>query len=375
MLSQIKIENFKCFEKIDVDCASLTLLCGLNGMGKSSVFQAILALRQSIEAAQFTVPTELLVNGNQVNLGTGRDVLFEDAKDERIRITLFDNAIEKPYDLSFQYLEALEQLIIEEESETYQWGSDRGWNDAPPVGGDVVYVDAERVGPRTLYPLAETFSRRGDVGIRSEFALAHLVARQGFVFPETDPRVSEQGSRRMLSVLEVWLSGVSPGVHLHLEPIVDADALLTRFSFSRAGDVESRAYRATNVGFGLSYALPVLIALLSPPGTLCLIENPEAHLHPQGQTKLAELAVRASKAGVQVMVETHSDHFMDGVRVAVHEGIAAPEDVAFHYFERVHGQSKIKSPKIDADGRLSEWPPGFFDQHDKNLAKLLVPRQ
>lgn len=375
MLSNIKLENFKCFERLDLHCSPLTLLCGLNGMGKSSVFQAILALRQTVEAAQFTVPTELLVSGDQVNLGTGRDVLFEDAKDERIRMVLSDDTIEKPYDLSFEYLDRTEQLITDEESETYQWGSDEGWNEAPPIAGDVVYVDAERVGPRTLYPLAETFSRRGNVGARSELALAHLVSRQDFVFPEKDPRVREQGSRRMLSVLEVWLSGVSPGVHLHLEPIADADALLARFSFSREGDVESRAYRATNVGFGLSYTLPVLVALLSPPGTLCLIENPEAHLHPQGQTKLAELAVSASKAGVQVMVETHSDHFMDGVRVAVHEGTAAPEDVAFHYFERVHGQSSITSPKIDVDGRLSEWPTGFFDQHDKNLAKLLVPRQ
>ena len=374
MLTNIKLENFKCFEVLDMPCAPLTLLCGLNGMGKSSVFQALLALRQSVEAAWFTVPEELVLAGGHADLGTGADVLFEDAQHETIRIEVSDEAIGNPYGLSFEYVARANQLLTDRKSETYQRGPDKGWDEAPPVGGYLVYVDAERVGPRKLYPLLETAGRRGDIGERGELSLAHLNARQGFVFPKDDPRGAPKQSRKLLAVLEYWLSGVSPGVHLHLETITDADALLTRFSFDRKGDVETRPYRATNVGFGLSYTLPVLIALLSPPGTLCLIENPEAHLHPQGQTKVAELAALAAISGVQVIVETHSDHFMDGIRIAVHDGVITPDHVAFHYFDRVGGKSMVSTPKVYPDGRLSEWPPGFFDQHDKNLVKLLVPR-
>ena len=79
-------------------------------------------------------------------------------------------------------------------------------------------------------------------------------------------------------------------------------------------------------------------------------------------------------AGVQVIVETHSDHFMDGVRIAVRDELISPEGTAFHYFERVDGASVVSSPQIDVDGRLSTWPAGFFDQHEENLAKLLAPR-
>ena len=112
-------------------------------------------------------------------------------------------------------------------------------------------------------------------------------------------RLGGHGKRTLAAVLEYWLNSVSPGAHLQLEAIDDADALLARFSFDRPGDVETRPYRATNVGFGLSHTSPALVALLSDPGTLCLIGNPEAHLHPRGQARLAELAVHASRAGIQ----------------------------------------------------------------------------
>ena len=114
--------------------------------------------------------------------------------------------------------------------------------------------------------------------------------------------------------------------------------------------------------------------MLSSPGTLCLIENPEAHLHPRGQTRLAELAARAAAAGVQVFIETHSDHFLDGVRLAVRDGLISPDQTAVHYFERRDGRTVVTSPEIDADGFLPHWPEGFFDQRDDNLARLLAPR-
>ena len=374
MLQQVKLSNFKCFENLQMKCAPLTLLCGLNGMGKSTVIQALLVLRQSIEAVMYSVPEELVLMGDRTDLGTGRDVLFEGAKTNVIAMELHDADIAAPYSLEFEYSWRAERLLTSQESRTYQDGPAKGWDEAPPIGGNLFYVNAERVGPRKLYPLLETAGHKGNIGARAEMALAHWQTRQSLVLREDDPRGAGQSVRTLSAILEYWLDAVSPGAHLQLEAIEDADALLARFSFDRPGDVETRPYRATNVGFGLSYTLPVLIALLSSRGTMCLIENPEAHLHPRGQTKLAELAVAASRAGLQVLVETHSDHFIDGVRIAVHEGVIPPEEVTIHYFERDGDKSVISSPVLDRDGRLSSWPKGFFDQHEENLAKLLQPR-
>ena len=451
MLRSITLTNFKCFGALHLPCAPLNLLCGLNGMGKSSVIQALLVLRQSFASGELQAG-HLVLGGELIDLGAGSDVLFEDAEEEVIRFVLVDERprqslgtcpvtgrptrrtfaglgtdskaksilnqllagkmeesdlggrvaspvafrrafsraredgvkrVRRPsryftrwsikeWTGTFRYSRAGDQLTAVESEEAAK-NLLAGWR-TPPFGGLLHYIQAERVGPRKSYPLSEVAARRGELGARGEYAWNYLNDHRNDPLPAEDPRCADAPGRRLVDVVDHWLQDVSPGAHLQLEAVPAADAVLSGFAFDQPGDVQSRQHRATNVGFGLSYVLPVVLALLAPPGALCLVENPEAHLHPRGQTKLAELAVRAAQAGVQVFVETHSDHFVDGVRIAVRDGLIAPAYAAIHYFERRDGRAAVESPVIDADGRLSHWPAGFFDQHDENLAKLLAPR-
>jgi len=370
MLKDIKLTNFKCFDDLKLTCAPLTLLCGLNGMGKSSVLQALLVLRQSALSGELD-HGRLILGGELTDLGTGQDVLFEGAETEVVGFGLQDPDVPVPCSLAFDYSREADLLSGERPDLK---GRSRMWREIPPLGGNLIYINAERIGPRKTYDHSEIFARHGNLGTRGEYAWNYLHANQNQTMEPEDPRYPDLSSRRLLEVVNHWLQAVSPGAHLELESIQDADAVIAGYSFDRPGDVATRRYRATNVGFGLSYTLPVLMALLAAPGSLCLIENPEAHLHPRGQTRLAELAVRASLAGIQVIAETHSDHFVDGVRLAVRDGLAQPDLTAFHYFEREGGGISVSSPRIDADGRLSSWPEGFFDQHEKNLARLLTPK-
>ena len=367
MLTNIKLKNFKCFEQLDLDCRPLNLLCGLNGTGKSSVLQALLVLRQSFETREL-LRGLLVLSGERIDLGTGQDVLFQGARDPVAGFALQDGGTVDTWKKEFVLFDDVaigddKDRAMPVEGVDYVPGNyvPAEWRGVPPFGGSLIYVNAERVGPRKSYPRspeAPPWGEEPDFGASSEYAWSYL----------------NRHRHSLLAKVDQWLQYVSPGVHLQLKEVYDADAIITRFSFDRPGDGRTRLYRATNVGFGLSYVLPVVLALLAEPGTLCLIENPESHLHPRGQTKLGELAARASKAGVQVFVETHSDHFMDGVRIAVRDGLIEPEDVAFHYFERQGGKAVVSSPQVDADGRLSEWPAGFFDQHEENLVRLLAPR-
>jgi predicted ATPase len=106
-----------------------------------------------------------------------------------------------------------------------------------------------------------------------------------------------------------------------------------------------------------------------------LLENPEAHLHPRGQMAMGDLMARAASAGIQVLCETHSDHVLNGVRLAVKQGLLASPGVALHYFSRTNDGERVlhvvDSPRVGPDGRLDRWPQGFFDQWDIALERLL----
>lgn len=375
LLTKIRLVNFKAFNDLTLHCAPLTLLCGLNGTGKSSVIQALLLLRQSAQSGALLSPAnQLELSGTLADIGTGGDALFEDAVNDVLGFELWSSEIADPCSLFFRVrpdeganndqlaaMDAIEERV------------DR-WRDLPPFGGAVNYVSAERIGPRKLYIHSETMARRRDLGSRGEFVLNYLSQQRGGLAAD-DPRVSLTDGGRVDDLVNRWLGEVSPGARLNMEKIVQADALVAGFSFDRAGDIATRSFRATNVGFGLSYVLPVLAALLAKSETLCLIENPEAHLHPRGQTRLAKLFAQAALAGVQTIVETHSDHFLDGVRIAIRDGLLSSDAVAIHYFGREGTNATLTSPQVDEDGRLSHWPDGFFDQHEENLAYLLSPKQ
>ncbi len=267
MLQNVRLKNFKCFEHVRLECTPLTLLCGLNGMGKSSLLQALLVMRQSLKEGAYLHPTELVLGGEYTDLGTGADVLYEDAETNTIEIEVCDDRIPEPYLLEFEYERQADRLTLNKDKESVMDKTGTitddsailDWASTPPVGGEMLYISAERIGPRKLYPLSETTVRRGSVGTRTEFALARWNARQGDILQRDDPRCAGQNIQTLATILEYWLSFVSPGAHLQLEAISGADALLARFSFDRSGDVITRPYRATNVGFGLSYTLPVLI--------------------------------------------------------------------------------------------------------------------
>jgi predicted ATPase len=104
-----------------------------------------------------------------------------------------------------------------------------------------------------------------------------------------------------------------------------------------------------------------------------MIENPEAHIHPKGQTAIGELIALSVSSGKQVIVETHSDHLIDGIRIAAKQKNINTGNVAIHYFSRENYESetKIETPILREDGKLSFWPKGFFDQGVLNKAELL----
>lgn len=374
MLTELALRNFKCFEKAKIRLAPLTLLTGVNGVGKSSVMQSLLLLRQSYDRGQLR-GGGLLLDGELLRIGRGADVLYENAAEDFIEIGIkHGNAGNAEW--LFEYRRGEDVLRLERGPE---WPK---VEKASLFGTDFCYLQAERIGPRTSFETSEHIVHlRRELGADGRFA-ADFLNRFGadslhVIAKRSHPRTAPAANATLREQVELWMGEISPGIRISCVAQEAMDTISLRYSFARAKDV-SRPYRATNVGFGLTYTLPIVVALLSSnAGGLVLIENPEAHLHPRGQTKIAELICRAVASGVQVIIESHSDHILNSLRVSVRNKLLCPEDVALHFFSRgedgMAPQATIESPSIDSDGRLSEWPKGFFDEMDVALEKLISP--
>jgi len=105
---------------------------------------------------------------------------------------------------------------------------------------------------------------------------------------------------------------------------------------------------------------------------LLLIENPEAHLHPKGQSRLAELIALAANSGIQVIIETHSDHIFNGIRKAVAFNKIKKEKAALFFFELDESNSSSATEiNLSDKGRVLNYKKGLFDQFDDDLDALL----
>ncbi|MER9546122.1 DUF3696 domain-containing protein [Mesorhizobium sp. M0437] len=379
MIRALRLGNFKCFENEVVPLQRLTLLSGVNGAGKSSVVQAMLVLRQICLRGGFTGP-QVSLSGDLVDLGRASDILFTSASEDMIWLEVeADKCLHlraawlvdvETGEASWANLSEAREAVREMAEQGVMLFSGGQFGAAHVAGFN--YLNAERYGPRKALPIEVGRGRLFDLGKNGEHVLDALLGHQDRIVLRTgDPRKLQNApGERLRDQIEAWLAEISPGVQLSIVGVPDADLAVGSFSFGSEGALRSPEFRPTNVGFGLSYILPVLAALLAAPeGGLVIIENPEAHLHPRGQTLMGELCARAAAAGVQVIIETHSDHVLDGARLMVKNGVLSREDVVFHYLHLSGGRAVRRSPVIDDEGRLSEWPEGFFDQHRKNTAQ------
>lgn len=382
MIDSITLGNFKCFRNECIPLKRLTLLSGINGAGKSSVIQGLLILRQIYLRSDFRGP-QISLSGDLVDLGRAKDILYSEAAEDIIMLTLEGQGrtLTAGWQVDKETGEATWGNAGEAEDEAHTLDElgfslfNGGPAGNPKVGG-FNYLNAERFGPRKALPMGGGGIGLFDVGKHGDKVFEALLAHQdSIVLPAGDARRLESApGDRLRDQIEAWLYEISPGVRLDIKGLENADLAVGSFSFGREGELRSPGYRPTNVGFGLSYILPVLAALLAAPkGGLVLIENPEAHLHPRGQTRMGELCARAAAAGVQVILETHSDHVLDGARLSVRQGLLGREDAVFHFLQQSDGRAVRRTPEIDGEGRLSEWPEGFFDQHRRNAAQLARP--
>jgi len=364
MLERVRLRNFKVCRGLDINIAKLTVLAGLNSSGKSSVLQSLALLRQSYTRTPFA---GLTLNGDWTSLGTGRDVLSEEADNDELSIGVIEDG------QSYSWL-------LRCPPDAYVLPIVHSPEFPPPVTQRdfFQFLQADRITPATMYPNAPQRVRDAEeLGSHGEYTVDFFSRNREREVPagRRAPDSRFAPTAKLFDQVSAWLQTLSPGVRLDAEQLKGTDSVRLSYRYSgRRRDVTTVEYRPTNVGFGLTYVLPVVVACLAAPsGSILLLENPEAHLHPEGQLTLGRLLGLCVKDGVQIIFETHSDHLLNGIRLAVKRKDLGSSDVAIHFFRRnlETGTVSVESPLVNATGRLSFWPQGFFDQWDKSLDELL----
>jgi predicted ATPase len=376
MLNHLQLNNFKSAKDLEVELRPLTVLAGLNGSGKSSVLQALALLKQTLDQGE--TPRTLPLRGALVRLGRSEDVHFEGAESAELTLAVRSSTGLVRFASSAKDAADTLDLSVEGDFAALKEAMNTWFQ----------FIQADRMTPAVQYDQASTpDQQRGWLGCRGEFTVDFLQRNDdlrvadcrhcpGEVFG-LNPAMLKliAPTARLSDQTAAWLQMLSPGVRLRAIPVDLADAASLRFQYTSTEIASgTREHRPSNVGFGLTYSLPIIVACLAAnQGGLLLLENPEAHLHPRGQAALGRLLAMCCADGVQIIVETHSDHLLNGIRVAVKQQAIDAESVALHYFTRDvrSGESHIDSPRILPDGQLDRWPDGFFDQWDKSLDALL----
>jgi len=233
----------------------------------------------------------------------------------------------------------------------------------------VAYLGPLREHPHRTYVWAG--ARPTDVGLRGEQAVAALLAARaaGLKSPQG------QGKGRRYHPIERrildWMKEMGVARSMGLEPIAKGrkDYEVKVRTTSKSAEV-----LITDVGFGVSQVLPVLVlCYYVPKGSTLILEQPEIHLHPRVQAILADVFIDVIKnRGVQILVESHSEHLLRRLQRRIAEEKVAPSQTALYFCEMGRTASQISRLQLDLFGNINNWPADFFGDELGNLASMTI---
>jgi predicted ATPase len=385
MIESIEIKNFKSIKSKYFPLRNLNVLLGLNGMGKSSFIQNLLAFRQSKDISK----GRLDLKGAYIDIGTTKDALYQYSKKSPFETHIkFSNKAEIDY--SFDYKVEADFFIANNiKKDLYgDFEVDRAiFSSESLFNENFQYLNANRQEPKTvnLKNYTQVVENR-NLGNNGEFTTHYIetFGNDDIIIDDlihTNSMVKDEVTgeemivKTLINQLNLWMGEVSPNVNIRTTSI-SSDNVILEYVFKQPNVGNTNRFKPENVGFGISYSLPVIVAVLkSKPGDLLIIENPESHIHPKGQAQLGKLLALAAMNGVQIIVETHSDHIINGIRVAVKEGDIKSDETLIYYFEKVvqsdEQYSKITNIEINPNGELSEYPVDMMDEWSNQLLKLI----
>ena len=407
MITELSVQNFKSWKDTGkLQIAPLTGFFGANSSGKTSILQTLLMLKQTVERPpNWNEVIDFGDDDSRVNLGSFDDIIHGHKPDHPLQISLSWKFSEK---LSIKDIDEVDtlsfDLVVDGES---PWNSKVQFNYT--VGeqsfrvnrGDQGYICSVHT-PGAVSNAESMFRCYGldeaPFHIRQLFSPLQTCFENLFYSIEYLGPLREYPRRRY-----AWQGKHSAGVGKHGEDMVTAlfsgriqlrslDEQIPKW-LQRLDLIDSyrlnpisgsekdyeflvQKYkggpevRLTEVGFGVSQVLPVLVlCYYVPEGSILILEQPEAHLHPKVQSELADLLIEVVKnRQLQIILESHSEHLLIRLMRRIAEEQIAADDTAFYFCEMNEGVSEIERLDVDPYGNITNWPQNFFGDEMGDLA-------
>lgn len=373
-LRQFMIRNFKAFQHCTLELPPLTILIGENSSGKSSLLQALLLIKQTLEAPSGS--GILRLNSHYVQIHQFREIVFGmpltnahlafefDFGEFRVGFRVgFAREGESPELLKF-YIN--DEVLPIHDFEDLVSEAIRGWtSQRRGIQLDIPYTHYQKfvdffrnIGYiRPIRPVPERYYPLRDIKPLWIGTQAEDIAD----FLDTHPPIREKARdwfvRSAKLVDQVKFKSDSKRGQMEI--------LFTESSTGLEIDI-------SRLGFGFSQILPIVVAAFSDMGML-IFEAPEIHLNPSLHGALTDLFIEAANNNKQVLVETHSEHVIYRIQRRVAEGMIAPEDVAIYYVKRGEAGSVAERLTLTKEGEIPNWPDGFFEAKMKDIfARVLA---
>lgn len=234
------------------------------------------------------------------------------------------------------------------------------------------------LGPLRKHP-QRTYQWSGDtpegVGQMGENAIAAILAAKN------EGRMLNRGPKRprqsFAELVAGWLKDLGVIHSFVVKPVAEGRK---EYEVLVKTHVKAPEVKITDVGFGVSQVLPVLVqAFYCPPNSTVWMEQPEIYLHPQVQAELADVfisAIRSREDGkarnVQLIVESHSEHFLNRLQRRIAEGEITPDDVAIYFCKRADSATELEPLVVNLCGDIENWPENFFGDEMADLTARTV---
>jgi len=430
VIEKFEVKNFKCHEGLNsFSFPGLTIISGTNNSGKSSLLQSLYLLTQSSN-----IYCPVLALNNQLKLGSFADILNnEKGSSESIEFTVYfqrelvieDNinglAINFVYKnpcvlKNLQYKEGnpvlLEINVEEEIGDKLKYMKlnlvDEYGDSYYKISGDIEngYCRINGITPQLII-YSDTLASGRKICCKEFEVICKYIAEinKGRFKYLRAYRVDDYRETDSTGTSGIGLSGeftaevISNLWHRSMD-YYDADMNPIKFSMLfdfwtekligkaykvRSKKIDRNKYKLviqelefnkelnlSQVGFGISQILPVLTLILgSLKNDVILIENPEIHLHPKLQADLVDLFIFALKNGRKIIIETHSEHIINRMRLRLKENNELLDKVNIYFFEKCNEITKYQSIEVDNQGKINYWPKDFFDEGYYDLLGLL----